>query len=33
MKNQIRLGMVGGGDDSFIGNIHRIASRIDDSAF
>ena len=30
MKNQIRLGMVGGGDDSFIGNIHRIASRIDD---
>ncbi len=27
---KIKLGMVGGGDDSFIGNIHRIASRIDD---
>ena len=30
MKKRIKLGMVGGGDDSFIGNIHRIASRIDD---
>ena len=30
MNKKIKLGMVGGGDDSFIGNIHRIASRIDD---
>jgi predicted dehydrogenase len=33
-KNQygrrIRLGMVGGGNDAFIGGVHRIASRIDD---
>lgn len=27
---QIRLGMVGGGNDAFIGGVHRIASRIDD---
>ena len=26
----IRLGMVGGGSDAFIGGVHRIASRIDD---
>ena len=25
----IRLGMVGGGKDAFIGAVHRIASRID----
>ena len=27
---RIRLGMVGGGNDAFIGAVHRIASRIDD---
>lgn len=27
---RIRLGMVGGGKDAFIGDVHRIASRIDD---
>ena len=27
---RIRLGMVGGGRDAFIGAVHRIASRIDD---
>ena len=27
---RIRLGMVGGGNDAFIGGVHRIASRIDD---
>ena len=27
---RIRLGMVGGGADAFIGGVHRIASRIDD---
>lgn len=27
---RIRLGMVGGGDDAFIGGVHRIASRLDD---
>ncbi len=27
---RIRLGMVGGGSDAFIGGVHRIASRIDD---
>lgn len=26
----IRLGMVGGGNDAFIGGVHRIASRLDD---
>ncbi len=30
MTNRIRLGMVGGGRDAFIGGVHRIASRIDD---
>ena len=30
MSNRIRLGMVGGGRDAFIGAVHRIASRIDD---
>ena len=30
MANRIRLGMVGGGNDAFIGGVHRIASRIDD---
>lgn len=29
-NRKIRLGMVGGGEGSFIGAIHRIASRIDD---
>ncbi|WP_205961615.1 Gfo/Idh/MocA family protein [Pararhodobacter oceanensis] len=28
-SNRIRLGMVGGGNDAFIGGVHRIASRID----
>lgn len=27
---QLKLGMVGGGNDAFIGGVHRIASRIDD---
>ena len=27
--NKIRLGMVGGGMDAFIGNVHRIAARLD----
>ena len=27
---RIRLGMVGGGRDAFIGAVHRIAARIDD---
>ncbi|UOA20665.1 Myo-inositol 2-dehydrogenase (plasmid) [Sulfitobacter indolifex] len=27
---RIRLGMVGGGNDAFIGGVHRVASRIDD---
>jgi predicted dehydrogenase len=30
MTGRIRLGMVGGGNDAFIGGVHRIASRIDD---
>lgn len=30
MSNRIRLGMVGGGNDAFIGGVHRTASRIDD---
>ena len=30
MSKRIRLGMVGGGNDAFIGGVHRIASRIDD---
>jgi len=30
-KDPIRLGMVGGGQDSFIGEVHRIAARLDDN--
>ena len=30
LTGRIRLGMVGGGNDAFIGGVHRIASRIDD---
>ena len=30
MSDRIRLGMVGGGKDAFIGAVHRIASRLDD---
>ena len=30
LAGRIRLGMVGGGNDAFIGGVHRIASRIDD---
>ena len=30
MKNKIRLGMVGGGKDAFIGAVHRMAARMDD---
>ena len=26
---RIRLGMVGGGNDAFIGGVHRFASRLD----
>ena len=29
MKTPIRLGMVGGGDGAFIGQVHRIAARLD----
>ncbi|MBO9475198.1 Gfo/Idh/MocA family oxidoreductase [Shimia sp. R10_1] len=29
-KGRIRLGMVGGGNDAFIGGVHRIAARLDD---
>lgn len=29
-NGRIRLGMVGGGNDAFIGGVHRIAARIDD---
>ena len=29
-SGRIRLGMVGGGNDAFIGGVHRIASRLDD---
>ena len=28
-SRRIRLGMAGGGNDAFIGGVHRIASRID----
>jgi len=31
MSRRIRLGMVGGGRDAFIGGVHRIGSRIDDN--
>jgi predicted dehydrogenase len=30
MNNRIKLGMVGGGNDAFIGAVHRIAARLDD---
>ena len=30
MSNRIRLGMVGGGRDAFIGAVHRYAARLDD---
>ncbi len=30
LGRRIRFGMVGGGNDAFIGGVHRIASRIDD---
>ena len=30
MKNKIKLGLIGGGPGSWIGNVHRIASRLDD---
>ncbi|MEM6615345.1 MAG: Gfo/Idh/MocA family oxidoreductase [Pseudomonadota bacterium] len=30
LTGRIRLGMVGGGNDAFIGGVHRISSRIDD---
>jgi len=30
-KDPVRLGMVGGGQDSFIGEVHRIAARLDDN--
>lgn len=30
MTDKIKLGMVGGGNDAFIGAVHRIASRLDD---
>jgi predicted dehydrogenase len=29
-RRRLRLGMVGGGNDAFIGAVHRLASRIDD---
>ena len=29
-KDRIRLGMVGGGQGAFIGDVHRIAARLDD---
>jgi len=29
VRDPIRLGMVGGGNDAFIGAVHRIAARID----
>ena len=29
MNRKIRIGMVGGGKDAFIGNVHRIALRLD----
>lgn len=30
LARRIRLGMVGGGNDAFIGGVHRIAARLDD---
>ena len=29
MNRKIRIGMVGGGKDAFIGGVHRIALRLD----
>ena len=29
MSRKIRIGMVGGGKDAFIGSVHRIALRLD----
>src|SRR5436309_8290092 len=29
-NRRLRLGMVGGGEDAFIGAVHRIAARLDD---
>ncbi|HEY8241281.1 MAG TPA: gfo/Idh/MocA family oxidoreductase, partial [Kiritimatiellia bacterium] len=29
MTRKIRMGMVGGGRDAFIGSVHRMASRLD----
>ena len=29
-KDRIRLGMVGGGQGAFIGDVHRVAARLDD---
>ena len=29
MNRKIRIGMVGGGKDAFIGSVHRIALRLD----
>ena len=29
MKRKVRMGMVGGGPGAFIGNVHRMASRLD----
>jgi hypothetical protein len=29
MLRKIRMGMVGGGPGAFIGNVHRMASRLD----
>ena len=29
MERRIRIGMVGGGKDAFIGGVHRIALRLD----
>ena len=31
MKNKIRLGIIGGGGDSLIGIVHRIASSMHDT--
>ena len=31
MDRKIRIGMVGGGKDAFIGGVHRIALRLDEN--
>jgi predicted dehydrogenase len=31
MRRKLRMGMVGGGSDAFIGGVHRMAARLDDS--